>query len=61
MQPRGASAQNLSAAELEKNMRHSKPPVVARIYDDKVLIDLRTVLDDEIEELLEILSGLAKE
>ena len=39
---------------LEK-LRSSKPPVITRILEDKVLIDLRTVSESEDSELLEIL------
>ncbi len=45
----------MSAANLEENLRLSKPPVIARILEDKVLIDLRTVSETEEEELLKIL------
>lgn len=50
----------LSASQLEEKLRHSKPSVIARIVEDRVLIDLRTVLDDEVLELLEILSSMEK-
>ena len=53
--------EKLSAAKLEKKLRHSEPPVITRIIDEKVSLDLRTVAEEEMEELLEILSGLAKE
>ncbi len=32
-----------STDELEKLLRHTTPPVIARISDDQLLIDLRTV------------------
>jgi L-seryl-tRNA(Ser) seleniumtransferase len=51
----------LSASQLEEKLRCSKPPVVTRILDDKVLIDLRTVLEVEEAELLEILSAVSGE
>jgi len=44
-----------SAANLERNLRFSEPPVITRILEDKVLIDLRTVSETEEAELLEIL------
>lgn len=49
----------MSVAEFEQKLRFSKPPVVARILEDKVLIDLRTVSDAEEAELLEILTTIA--
>lgn len=47
----------LSAHHLEQNLRlENDPPVVARLVDDKVVIDLRTVAEDEEAVLLEALS-----
>jgi L-seryl-tRNA(Ser) seleniumtransferase len=51
--------EKMSVATLEQSLRFSKPPVVARILEDKVLIDLRTVSDAEEAELLEILTAIA--
>ncbi len=45
----------LSGNELEKSLRMSNPPVIARIMENKVLVDLRTVSESEEVELLEIL------
>lgn len=50
--------QQLSVAKLEQALRNSKPPIIARILEDKVLLDLRTVLEAEEGELLEILGTL---
>ncbi len=49
---------DLTSSELEDKLRHSKPPVVTRILEDRVLIDLRTVLEDETSELLEVLNSV---
>ncbi len=46
----------MSAANLEENLRTSKPPIITRILEDKVLIDLRTVSENEEAELLKILA-----
>lgn len=40
---------NISTSTLEKNLRLHKTPIVGRIANDKFLIDLRTIFDDEIE------------
>ncbi len=48
--------EKLSAGDLEKNLRLSKPPVITRILEDKVLIDLRTVSENEEMEVLEVLA-----
>ena len=50
---------SLSAPDIEKALRASEPPVIARIEDDKVFLDLRTVRKDEEAELLEVLCGFA--
>jgi len=41
--------EGLSATELEARLRRSRPPVIARIERDEVLLDLRTVLEGEDE------------
>jgi L-seryl-tRNA(Ser) seleniumtransferase len=51
----------MSAAVLEQALRLSEPPVIARILEDKVLIDLRTVSEDEEAELLDLLAELNHE
>lgn len=48
----------MTAASLERCLRNSSPPVVARIHDNRVVIDLRTVSLLEESELLAILKGL---
>src|SRR5215204_16293 len=48
----------VSIGKLEEHLRASNPPVIARILDDKVLLDLRTVSESEEGELLEILTRL---
>lgn len=42
----------LSADELEERLRLSDPPVIARIENDRVVIDLRTVSESEVEDFL---------
>lgn len=48
----------LSAAALEEALRRSNPPVIARISEDKVLLDLRTVAADEEAALLAALTSI---
>jgi len=45
------------AIRLEKMLRDAEPPVIARIFEDKVMIDLRTVTETEQVELLKVLIG----
>jgi L-seryl-tRNA(Ser) seleniumtransferase len=48
----------LSADALDRALRQAATPVIARIADDRVLIDLRTVFEDEEEKLLKVLTVL---
>jgi L-seryl-tRNA(Ser) seleniumtransferase len=48
----------LSAAALDEALRLSTPPVIARISEGKVLLDLRTVAEDEEAALLDALKAL---
>ena len=41
----------MSANDLEKKLRLQDPPVVARIVDDKLCLDLRTVMSRELSDL----------
>ena len=43
----------LSAASLEERLRQSQPPVLARIRQDHVLLDPRTILDGEESDVIE--------
>ncbi len=46
---------DMSATELEKSLRLANPPIISRIVEDKVLLDLRTVSKTEEAELLNVL------
>ena len=52
------SKQGLSANALEQRLRGLTPPVVARIQDDRVHFDLRTVRPDQDDTLLHLLETL---
>jgi L-seryl-tRNA(Ser) seleniumtransferase len=45
----------LSANELEEKLRTSDPPVISRIENDRVVLDLRTVSENEEADLLSAL------
>jgi L-seryl-tRNA(Ser) seleniumtransferase len=47
-----------SAQDLEHQLRTSSPPVISRISEGKVLLDLRTVFPDELPAVLEALKNL---
>jgi L-seryl-tRNA(Ser) seleniumtransferase len=42
---------DLSAAALDKRLRSSDPPIVTRIQDGRVVLDLRTVIEDQDAQL----------
>ncbi len=48
-----------SATALEKRLRAWQPPVIARVEEDTVLLDLRTVLPEQEEVLIEAVRSLA--
>ena len=41
----------MTADQIEQHLRAQDPPVIARIQDDRVVLDLRTVLPEETETL----------
>jgi L-seryl-tRNA(Ser) seleniumtransferase len=49
---------SLSADALEARLRQSSPPVVARILEDRVVLDLRTVEPAEESEIVEALAAV---
>ena len=51
----------LSADALAERLRLSEPPVFARIQEDRVLLDLRTIATDEIREIVEALGAIGRE
>lgn len=52
---------SLSADEIHVCLRRATPPIIARIADEKVLIDLRTVTPEEEPELLAAICHLTGE
>lgn len=55
----GLKHEKISTSRLEQLLRFSNPPVVTRITEDKILIDLRTVSESEEIEILEILTKIS--
>lgn len=49
-----------SALQIEHELRASAPPVIARIAEGRVLLDLRTVFDDQLPALQQALTKLAE-
>ncbi len=50
---------SLSAAELSAALRNSQPPIIARVEDARVLLDLRTVLPDQDDSILASMLALS--
>ena len=48
------------AEAIRRRLLRNDPPVAARIVDDRVLLDLRTVPPDENDELLAVLKSLVE-
>jgi L-seryl-tRNA(Ser) seleniumtransferase len=53
------SCADLSADELAAQLRHSDPPIVARVEDGRVLLDLRTVFPDQDHCIAAVLDRIA--
>ncbi|HKW76259.1 MAG TPA: L-seryl-tRNA(Sec) selenium transferase [Terriglobales bacterium] len=53
------TAQAFSADELAQRLRSATPAVVARVEEGRVLLDLRTVLEDEEQDLVKALLALS--
>lgn len=51
---------NISTASLEEKLRLGENPVVGRISEDKLILDMRTVLEDEIDILAQKIMDVLK-
>jgi L-seryl-tRNA(Ser) seleniumtransferase len=49
------------AEQMENLLRHSSPPVIARVERDRLLLDLRTVLDNQDEQIANAFERLARD
>lgn len=49
-----------SAHEIEHELRNYSPPIIARISEGKVLMDLRTVFDDQLPAIRAALATISK-
>lgn len=47
------NAVGLSADELAARLRHSRPPIIARVEDGRVLLDLRTVFPEQDQAVIQ--------
>ena len=51
------NSQTISSTELDRKLRMGEMPVIARIENDRILIDLRTVDENDEEKLVEMLTA----
>jgi L-seryl-tRNA(Ser) seleniumtransferase len=47
-----------SVDEMQRMLRASSPPVIGRIEDERLLLDLRSVFPEDVDTLIEIVTGL---
>jgi L-seryl-tRNA(Ser) seleniumtransferase len=55
----GLEVSGLSAAGLEERLRRSETPIIARVADNRVLLDVRTVDPEEFAEIRDALRKIA--
>lgn len=55
------SHDGMLAQQLAKRLRENRPPVIARIQDEKVCVDFRTVREDEMDEVIQAFIAIAAE
>jgi len=56
----GIKIEGLSANSLERNLRENDPPIIARIDEDYVIMDLRTIQQDEIVIIVSAFENILK-
>ncbi|RLA91352.1 MAG: L-seryl-tRNA(Sec) selenium transferase, partial [Deltaproteobacteria bacterium] len=49
---------DISTEELDLQLRQATPPIIGRIKADEFLLDMRTIRDEEIKEIPQILSKI---
>jgi L-seryl-tRNA(Ser) seleniumtransferase len=57
----GVSSERMGADEIEKRLRNNHPPVIVRIAEGQVVVDLRTVAPGEEKDLMEAFRNLGAE
>src|SRR5262245_16459378 len=54
----GVTSQRMGADEIEKSLRRNRPPVIVRIVEDQIALDLRTVAPGDEKDLMEALRSI---
>ncbi len=45
--------QNMNVSRLERKLRRSDSHIIARVYDDKYILDVRTIFEDEFKDVVD--------
>ncbi|HMA67276.1 MAG TPA: L-seryl-tRNA(Sec) selenium transferase [Desulfosalsimonadaceae bacterium] len=56
-----ASIRGISATAVERRLRQQRPPVIVRIEDERILMDMRTVQQEELEYICKAITSIASE
>jgi L-seryl-tRNA(Ser) seleniumtransferase len=56
----GIKVQGVSVNTIEKQMRSNELPIIGRIEEDLFIMDLRTILDDELSIIKNALDNMLK-
>ena len=51
-------SEKINAIELANKLRNATPPIFARIEQDRVLLDMRTVYDEEVDVISRALENI---
>lgn len=54
-------SEKISINVLEASLRNNRPPIIGRIYQDELLMDVRTIRDDELKEIGTALERICRE
>ncbi|MCS7308221.1 MAG: L-seryl-tRNA(Sec) selenium transferase, partial [Aquificaceae bacterium] len=54
----GIRHKKLSTAEMERLLRNSEPPIVARLKQNLVLLDVRTLTEEDVKEVVKVLGSI---
>ncbi|WP_010292643.1 L-seryl-tRNA(Sec) selenium transferase [Clostridium senegalense] len=50
--------ESISVAEIEKNLRLNEVPIIGRVFDNEFIIDVRTVFEEDIKEIIKALKHM---
>ncbi|MFO7839110.1 MAG: L-seryl-tRNA(Sec) selenium transferase [Desulfosalsimonadaceae bacterium] len=56
-----ASNRGVSATAAERRLRNQHPPIIVRIEDERILMDMRTVQHEELEYIRKAINSIASE